>query len=481
MSKESVVIKLNLEIEDLALSELDGQSRICNWLYNHLLEKGQQLKRECIQSGNKEAVKTLYTERGLRNLLPKIKEENPFLKTVHSSPLKNTALRLSAAIQVYQKSKKGLRPGKRTGWPKFRAWKKNWFSLLYDEPEKGFKIREKTLILSLGIGRDRKHRSLTLGLPEAHLLKDKKVRNLRIVSELGNYYAIFTVQKELPIQKPISKVIAFDPNHKNLAYGVDTDGKAIELASPKWLKCFDQRLDELKSKRDRCNKKSKKCTVLDERGQSTGKEFSIPSKRWEKYNRALKRALNKRREQTKTFMFTSAHSLFRDYDCVAVGDYAPDGGGITTTMRRAMNNRSLIGRWKQTLSWVARKSGKTFFEFDEKGTTRTCNHCLHVEEQGIPLSLRQWQCLQCQTDHIRDENAAINGLRKVLRDLPRKTGGEISSKVSGSDLAFVKERWAWCVLPSGVLVIPQRHNSEGFRSTKKLNRERGSSRPKLTT
>ncbi len=87
------------------------------------------------------------------------------------------------------------------GWPKFRAWKRDWFSLFYDEPEKGFKIQGNTLILSLGMGQDRKHRSLTLGLPEAHLLKGKTPRNLRIISELGDYYAIFTIQKELPIQK----------------------------------------------------------------------------------------------------------------------------------------------------------------------------------------------------------------------------------------------------------------------------------------
>ena len=159
-------------------------------------------------------------------------------------------------------------------------------------------------------------------------------------------------------------------------------------------------------------------------------------------------------------MFTSAHNLFRKYDCVAVGDYAPKGNGITNQMRRAMNNRSLIGRWKETLSWVARKSGKTFLEFDEKGTTRTCNRCDYVEEQGIPVALRQWQCPGCQTVHIRDENAALNGLRKVLRDLPTKTGGEIPSIVSSSDLAFIKERWAWSVLPSGVHVTLRGQNCE---------------------
>ncbi len=479
MSEENLVLKLKIEATPLAATELDGQSRICNWLYNRLLEKSQELKNEFIQSGNPGASKTLYTKRGLRNELPLLKKVHPFLKVVHSSPLKNTALRLSDAIQSHQKSKKGKRKGKRVGWPKFRAWKRSWFSLFYDEPEKGFKIQGHTLILSLGIGEDRKRRSVLLGLPEAHLLKSKSIRNLRIVSELGDYYAIFTVQKELPIRKPISKVLALDPNHKNLAYGVDTDRTAIEIASPKWLKNYDKRLDELKSKRDSCNKKSKKALVLDTKGDPTGKEFYLPSRKWAKYDRALKKALHKRREQTKTFMFTSAHRLFRQYDCIGIGDYTPNGEEIEPFMRRAMSNRSLIGRWKNTLAWVARKSGKSFMEFDEKGTTRTCCHCLHVEEQGIPVSVRQWRCPQCQTEHVRDENAAINGLRKVLRDLPQKNEGGYPSIVSGSDPAFVKERWAWCVLPSGVRVTLRGPNSEEIRSPKKLNREHDSSRSKI--
>jgi putative transposase len=384
MSKENLVLKLKLETTPYAAAELDGQSRVCNWLYNRLLEKGQELKSEFIRSGNADASKTLYSKRGLRNELPLLKKEHPFLKVVHSSPLKNTALRLSEAIQAHQKSKKGKRKGKKVGWPKFRAWKENWFSLFYDEPKKGFKVHDQTLILSLGRGEDQKRRSISLGLPEARLLKGKNIRNLRIVSELNSYYAIFTVQKELPIQKPISKILALDPNHKNLAYGVDTDRTAIEIAAPKWLKNYDTRLDELKSKRDRCNKKSKKVPLLDSKGNPTGKEFPLPSLKWAKYDCALKKALHKRREQTKTFMFTSAHRLFKKYDCIGIGDYTPNGEEIEPLMRRAMSNRSLIGRWKNTLAWVARKSGKSFVEFDEKGTTRTCYHCLHVEEQGIP-------------------------------------------------------------------------------------------------
>ena len=480
MPKENLVLKLKINADPQIICELNGQSRICNWLYNCLLEKSLELKQEFIRSGNTEISKILYTKRGLRNTIPQLKKDNPFLKVVHSSPLKNTALRLSEAIQVHQKSKKGKRKGKQMGWPKFRAWKRDWFSLFYDEPEKGFKIQDKALILSLGMGQDGKRRSLTLELPEAHLLKDKIPRNLRIVSELGNYYAIFTIQKDLPIRKPISKILALDPNHKNLAYGVDTKGAAIEIAAPKWLKTYDRRLDELKSKRDRCNKKSKKCPVLDQQGGNpTGEEFYLPSKQWKKYDHALKSALRKRREQTKTFMFTSAHRLFREYDCIGIGDYTPKCNGVNKPMRRAMNNRSLIGRWKNTLAWVARKSGKTLIEFDERGTTRTCSHCLWIENQGIHVSLRQWQCPQCRKVHIRDENSAINGLRKILRDLPQKREGEYPSIVSGSDLVLIQKRWAWCVLPNGVHITPLRQDSEEIHSTRKLKRGHDSSRSKV--
>ncbi len=61
MSKENLVLKLRIEADPQTISELDGQSRICNWLYNHLLEKSLELKREFIHSGNPEASKTLYS------------------------------------------------------------------------------------------------------------------------------------------------------------------------------------------------------------------------------------------------------------------------------------------------------------------------------------------------------------------------------------------------------------------------------------
>ena len=117
---------------------LDGQSKILNWLYNHLL----QMTIDDYKNNNNN--KMLLSGRNLRNQVPGLKEEFNFLKSVHSSPIKNTAIRLKDAYVKFFKEQS-------VGFPKFRPWKKKWFSLYYDEANKGFKIlSNKKIKISLG-------------------------------------------------------------------------------------------------------------------------------------------------------------------------------------------------------------------------------------------------------------------------------------------------------------------------------------------
>ena len=102
---------------------LDGQSKICNWLYNQLLDL-------CIKDYKENNNSNKYLSgRNLRDQVPKFKTNKPFLETVHSSPLKNAAIRLKDSYKRFF--------SKDSKYPNFRPWKKKWFSLLYDEPNKG--------------------------------------------------------------------------------------------------------------------------------------------------------------------------------------------------------------------------------------------------------------------------------------------------------------------------------------------------------
>ncbi|WP_201167924.1 RNA-guided endonuclease InsQ/TnpB family protein [Halorhodospira halophila] len=451
MSMAEAATKIRLEVEGDVAAQLDGQSRICNWLYNHLLERANNLRAQYRHTQDPEIGGLLYSKRGLRNLLPQIKEENPFIKVVHSSPLKNAALRVSDSIRRHQDARHGRRKGGPVGWPRFRSWRHSgWFSLLYDEPNKGFRIHGEQLTLSLGKDRNNQQRYVVVRAPGVQkALKGKTVNNLRIVKQQGVFYAVFGVDRPVPKPKEINHAIVLDPNHKNLAYGVDSEGNAVSIETPWWLKILDRRADELQAKRDRCCKHSVRVPVLDADAQETGRHYWRPSKRWMRYDKALQRVLAKRREQSKTYLATVANRLYRHYDWVVIGDYTPKGNGITTAMRRAMSNRSVIGQFKDTLSWTALKSGKQFSVFQEHRTTRTCSECGHAVEGGIAPGVDEWDCPCCGAHHLRDENAARNGWAVFLREQKQNNGG-FQPPVPRSGPAAVRQRWTWRVRPSGI-------------------------------
>jgi putative transposase len=190
------VVKIAFELTEEQAAILDSQSKIANWLYNHLLEHANALRKQYRETQDKEVGKILYTERGLRNLVPALKVQHPFLKVVYSSVLKNAALRLSKAIRDYQDGKHGRRANV-VSWPTFRAWKRKWFSLQYDEAWKGYTLHGRTLTLVLGQDATGKQLSIVLELSEAlpHWVKHEHIRQCRIVKEGHRYSAVFSVQR----------------------------------------------------------------------------------------------------------------------------------------------------------------------------------------------------------------------------------------------------------------------------------------------
>jgi len=112
-------------------------------------------------------------------------------------------------------------------------------------------------------------------------------------------------------------------------------------------------------------------------------------------------------------------------------------------MRRAMNNESIIGGFKRIMSHVASKSGKHYREYDDNNTTRKCNVCNFLNTE-LTLDDREWICPGCGTQHLRDENAAINGLKDNF--------------MSCSDPFVVKQRCAWEWNFSNWMSMPRKLN-----------------------
>lgn len=373
---------------------LDGQSKICNWLYNKLLEMA---KTDYNENNNEE---NLLSGRNLRDLVPILKREYNFLNAVHSSPLKNTALRLKESYVKFFKQG--------SGFPKFKSWKDNWFSLFYDEPNKGFKIlKSNNVQISLGVNELKERLKVTGKLKESLALrKEDKIKNFRLCKQQGErYYAIFCIERADIENKNMNSWLSIDPNHKNLFMAIDSTGVSYEFSKLYQLKYWDKVIDTIKSKRDICMRKSQT------RIADNGREYYIPSKRWIRLNKALNRAYNSRREQIKSAVFSIANWTAKNYDYVAFGDYTPTTDtSIENNMHRSMLNQEVIGYLRNTMKWIMKRSGKEFSVVDEKDTTSTCSICGYKEKKDP--SIREFVCPKCNHKLNRDINSGINIAKK---------------------------------------------------------------------
>ncbi len=448
---------------------LDGQSKICNWLYNQLLDAAQKDYKE---NGNQ---LKLLEGRNLRNYGVSLKEKHSFLRTVFSSVLKEPATRLQKSFQNFFEGN--------TKYPRFRSWKKKWFSLVFDEPNKGWEVQNEGTRISISLGdiphmpkeKGKKNPSIMGILQEKfELQQGELLKTFQLCKQQGDrFYAVFTIErcspkelefkqemtvyrkqyhlakkqeKELP-PKPVleeEKVeipsnvswIALDPNHQNFFVGVDREGNTVEFQKLSMIKYWDQKIDALKSKRDVCEKKYRT------RKTEHGNRYTVHSPRWNRINGALNRAYHKRREQTKTALYTIAHELYRRYDLVIIGDYTPTNGTAPfDPMKRSMLNQEKIGEFRKVLEWVARKINKHYLLANERNTTKECCGCGHKEKKGP--SIRQFVCVRCGMEIMRDTNAGVNIAKKVGYVLDVETYKHKLKNITHKGEAKVGQNISW--------------------------------------
>lgn len=239
-----------------------------------------------------------------------------------------------------------------------------------------------------------------------NLRNTDKIKNFRLCKQQGNkLYAIFCIERKDIDKKEINKWIAIDQNHKNFFVAIDNTGISYEFEKLSQIKYWDKVIDEIKSKRDLCSRKSKLIET------ETGKTYYLPSKRWTKLNNALDNAYHKRREQIKSSCYSIANWIAKNYDYVAIGDYTPTLDTATyDNMHRSMLNQEIIGEFRKILKWVIERSGKHYSKVDEKDTTKTCCICGNKEKKDPQI--REFTCQKCKTKLSRDINSSVNIAKK---------------------------------------------------------------------
>ena len=270
------------------------------------------------------------------------------------------------------------------------------------------KIEGNTLILPTGgRGKDKKYPNIRARLSE---LPPSGFREVAISRDArGNYYASFSYREQEQEQQP-GQVVAFDLGIKTLATGTNEQGRVYHIGGFKGSRWYNKQLDKIRSKRDKCKKKSK---------------------RYIRLSKVYKRVAEKKRHKQKDCLHKASHLIAHKLveRTVVVGDLSQRQMVMKAHAERNKHlNRAVFNEWGlygfvQMLQYKCVLFGKELVFLDEKNTSKRCSGCGHL--QPMPLYKRTYSCTECGLIIDRDENSAMNILQRYFARLGPHTDDSV--------------------------------------------------------
>ncbi|HEY4034582.1 MAG TPA: transposase [Ktedonobacteraceae bacterium] len=370
--------KIKLEVTPSDARTLELMQSKCRGLYNWWVMK---LRNGEPWLGTLAAKKTLKESR----------KYDPELNDVYNKLLQEVFFRLGAAMDAFFKRCKN---GEKPGFPRVRP-RHCFFTLCY--PASYLKIENGRLILPTG-GRAsaKKYPDVRAKLTEPAPEQFGEVAISR--DARGNYYASFSHRRQEEDQQQ-GEVVAFDLGIKTLAVGTNEQGRVYHVGGFKGSRWYNKQLDKIRSKRDRCKKKSRRFLHL---------------------SKVYKRVSEKKRHKQRDSLHKASHLISHKLveRTVVVGDLSQRQMVIREHQERNKYlNRAVYNDWGlytfiMMLTYKCQLYGKELVTLDERNTSKMCSGCEHL--QAMPLWKRTYCCTECGLVMDRDENSAVNILTRFF-------------------------------------------------------------------
>jgi putative transposase len=375
--------KIRLDVSEQDAATLEFMQGKCRGLYNWWVMR--------LRDGER------WNFRKAKQSLQESKQYDPELHAVYGKLLQEVYFRLDAAMQAFFRR---VELGETPGFPRVRP-RHNFFTLCY--PAMYLKVKGNVLILPTGGGG--KHGTKTYPNVEARLTEEapsgyKEVAISRDAK--GNYYASFVAEQPEEVWRTHG-VVAFDLGIKVLATGVNEAGRFYHVGGFKGGRWYNTQLDTIRSKRDRCKKKSRRYIYLSK-----------------VYKRVSQKKQRKQRDSLHKASHLIAHKLVER--TVVVGDLSQRQ--MVTRQHVEHNkdlNRAVFNDWgvytfTQMLVYKCKLYGKELVYLDERNTSKQCSRCGYL--QKMPLWKRTYCCGECGLVMDRDDNSAVNILMRFLAGQP---------------------------------------------------------------
>jgi putative transposase len=361
-------------------SILDKWLETCRVLYNDCLTERRDAWNVSHKSIN-------YYDQA--NQLKEIKTFDDNLKEVHSQVIQDVLKRVDKAFKNFFRRVSGKRREK-AGYPRYKG-KDRYDSFTY--PQSGFKLEGGKLILSkIGSINIKKHR----GLPE-----DAEIKTCTIERDLDRWYACFAVEievkdpdqnKEITLENPIG--IDLGINH------LITFSDGSTIGNPRYLSKSEKRLKRDQRRLSRAKKRSnnRKKRIFE-----------------------LAKTHRKVRDQRTDLLHKVSRSLVNTFDLIIFEDLKVKNMLKNHHLAKSISDVS----WSQLTNFVsykAEEAGRRVEFVNPKNTSQECSNCGGIVKKS--LAQRVHRCPFCGLVMDRDENAAINILKKGLEKL--NVGQELS-------------------------------------------------------
>ncbi len=381
--------KIKLEVSEQDAASLEFMQGKCRGLYNWWVMR--------LRNG----VKWNFAE--AKQALQQSKQHDPELEYVYGKLLHEVYYRLDAAMKAFFRR---VASGETPGFPRVRP-RHIFFTLCY--PAIYLKIVGDNLILPTGGGGKhgpKRFPNIAAKLTEVPPAGFREVAISR--DARGNYYASFSY-KQQEAEPQQGEVVAFDLGIKTLAVGVNEQGRVYTVGGFKGSRWYNRQLDKIRSKRDKCKKKSRRYIRLSK-----------------VYKRISEKKRNKQKDSHHKASHLIAHKLVER--TVVIGDLSQRQ--MVTKEHAEHNkhkNRAVFNDWGlygfvQMLVYKCLLYGKELVFLDERDTSKTCHVC--GNKQDMPLYKRTYRC-DCGLIMDRDENSAHNILMRYLARLGPHTGDPV--------------------------------------------------------
>src|SRR5215469_16191738 len=371
--------KVRLQVREQDAATLEMMQGKCRGLYNWWVMK--------LRAGER------WNWRSAKKTLAESRKVDPDLDQVYGKLLAEVYFRMDKAMQAFFKR---VANGEKPGFPRVRP-RHQFFTLCY--PAMYVHVEGKTVLLPTGGGRGKKDKpyptiraelmeSVPAGYQEVAISRDAR----------GYYYASF-VYEVTESEQTSGGVVAFDLGIKTLATGYNGRERFYHIGGFKGVRWYDKQLDNIRSKRERCKKKSRRYIHLSQ-----------------VYKRVSERKRNKRQDCLHKASHLIAHRLVES--TVVIGDLSQrqmvtgEHTEHQKALHRAVYNDWGLYQFVQMLSYKCVLAGKTLEYIDERDSSKRCSRCGHL--QPMPHNPRTYRCQNGGLVLDRDENSAVNPAPAVL-------------------------------------------------------------------